>query len=100
MIFVIELLGLLIRHTVLAVRLLATMFGGHLVLAVILGFIILRRKLMIFAWLGIAVASVFGSAAMTLLELFVGFLGVYLHLFVRIVYRYGSSSTQMRNGCH
>jgi len=32
-------LGLVIRHSVLAVRLLANMFAGHLVLAVIVGFI-------------------------------------------------------------
>lgn len=85
-IFVIELLGLLIRHTVLAVRLLATMFGGHLVLAVILGFIILSAKLMIFAWLGVAVASVFGSAAMTLLELFVAFLQAYIFTFLSALF--------------
>ena len=39
MILVIEIVGLLIKHIVLAVRLLANMFAGHLVLAVILGFI-------------------------------------------------------------
>src|SRR3954471_9480845 len=41
--FVIEVAGLLIRHVVLAVRLFANMFAGHVVLAVILGFILLVR---------------------------------------------------------
>jgi len=39
MIFLIEILGLLIKHFVLAVRLLANMMAGHVVLAVILAFI-------------------------------------------------------------
>jgi len=47
MIFVIELAGLLIRHVVLAVRLLANMFAGHLVLAVIVSFIIASFKTML-----------------------------------------------------
>src|SRR4051794_20854182 len=39
--FLIEVAGLLIRHVVLAVRLFANMFAGHVVLAVILGFILM-----------------------------------------------------------
>ena len=37
LIWVLEVVGTLIRYSVLAVRLLANMFGGHLVLAIILG---------------------------------------------------------------
>ncbi len=43
--FVIEIAGLLIRHIVLAVRLFANMFAGHVVLAVILGFILMTEAL-------------------------------------------------------
>ena len=39
MILVLEIVGLVIRYSVLAVRLLANMFGGHLGLAIIIGFI-------------------------------------------------------------
>ena len=39
MIWVIELLGLFIKHGVLAVRLFANIMAGHTVIAVILGFI-------------------------------------------------------------
>ena len=39
--FFIEVAGLLIRHVVLAVRLFANMFAGHVVLSVILGFILM-----------------------------------------------------------
>ena len=38
--FVIEVAGLFIRHFVLCVRLFANMLAGHIVLAVILGFIL------------------------------------------------------------
>ena len=39
MIFGIEVLGIVVKHVILAVRLFANMFAGHLVLAVIMGFI-------------------------------------------------------------
>ena len=86
MIFVIELTGLLIRHAVLAVRLLANMFAGHLVLAVILGFIAGAANYVFLAWLGITTASVLGSAALTLLELFVAFLQAYIFTFLSALF--------------
>ena len=48
--FLIEVAGLLIKHIVLAVRLFANMFAGHVVLAVILGFILLAYQSLFF-WL-------------------------------------------------
>jgi F-type H+-transporting ATPase subunit a len=86
MIFFIELVGLLIRHVVLAVRLLANMFAGHLVLAVILGFIATAANSFFLAWLGITTASVLGSAALTLLELFVAFLQAYIFTFLSALF--------------
>jgi F-type H+-transporting ATPase subunit a len=86
MIFVIELAGLLIRHVVLAVRLLANMFAGHLVLAVLLGFIAAAANGVLFAWLGITTVSVLGSAALTLLELFVAFLQAYIFTFLSALF--------------
>jgi F-type H+-transporting ATPase subunit a len=86
MIFVIELAGLLIRHVVLAVRLLANMFAGHLVLAVLLGFIAAAANYITIAWLGITTASVLGSAALTLLELFVAFLQAYIFTFLSALF--------------
>ncbi len=82
MIFVIELAGLLIRHVVLAVRLMANMFGGHLVLAVIIGFTALGAKYFFLAWMGIATASILASVALTFLELFVAFLQAYIFTFL------------------
>jgi len=86
MIFVIELAGLLIRHVVLAVRLLANMFAGHMVLAVIVSFIAATAKLAIMLWLGVTVTSVLAAAALTLLELFVAFLQAYIFAFLSALF--------------
>jgi F-type H+-transporting ATPase subunit a len=86
MIFGIELVGLLIRHAVLAVRLLANMFAGHLVLAVIVSFITMAGNAANVLWLGITVGSVLGAAALTLLELFVAFLQAYIFAFLSAIF--------------
>ena len=43
LLFVIEVVGLVIRHAVLAIRLFANMMAGHIVLAVIVGFILVVK---------------------------------------------------------
>jgi len=80
MILGIEVLGLCIKHFVLAVRLLANMFAGHLVLAVIIGFIAETAHRAI--WYGVMPASVFGAVAISMLELFVAFLQAYIFAFL------------------
>jgi F-type H+-transporting ATPase subunit a len=85
-IFVVELVGLLIRHIVLAVRLLANIFAGHLVLAVILGFVAAWANSVLLAWLGVTTASILGSAALNLLELFVAFLQAYIFTFLSALF--------------
>lgn len=82
--FVIEVAGLLIRHVVLAVRLFANMFAGHIVLAVILGFILLAKDSVLFP--AVAAASVFGLIALSLLELFVAFLQAYIFTFLSALF--------------
>jgi F-type H+-transporting ATPase subunit a len=84
LIFVIEVVGLLIRHFVLAVRLLANMFAGHLVLAVIVAFI--ADVAGMYVWYAVAPASVFGAVAMSLLELFVAFLQAYIFVFLSALF--------------
>jgi len=81
--FVIELMGLLIKHLVLAVRLFANMFAGHVVLAVILGFITMAS-----GWLFYVVtpASIAGVVALSLLELFVAFLQAYVFTFLSAIF--------------
>jgi F-type H+-transporting ATPase subunit a len=83
--FVIEIAGLFIRHIVLAVRLFANMFAGHVVLAVILGFILMTRL-----WTGpfflVTPASVIGVVLLSLLELFVAFLQAYIFTFLSAIF--------------
>ncbi len=83
--FFIEVAGLLIRHIVLAVRLFANMFAGHVVLAVILGFILMAYS----NWwiLGlVAPASIVGVICLSLLELFVAFLQAYIFTFLSALF--------------
>jgi F-type H+-transporting ATPase subunit a len=82
MIFIIEMGGTVIKAGVLAVRLFANMFAGHTVLAMILSFIVLAGNTLPLLWCGITTASVLGVAALSLLELFVGFLQAYIFVFL------------------
>ncbi|MEE2781012.1 MAG: F0F1 ATP synthase subunit A, partial [Planctomycetota bacterium] len=84
MIFLIEVAGLLIKHVVLAVRLLANMVAGHLVLAVLLAFILASSHHI--AFLGVAPAAVAGASALTLLELLVAFLQAYIFTFLSALF--------------
>jgi len=84
MILGIEVGGLFIKHTVLAVRLLANIFAGHLVLAVIIGFVAAFAGK--FAWYGVLPASVLGATALSLLELFVAFLQAYVFAFLAALF--------------
>jgi F-type H+-transporting ATPase subunit a len=83
--FVIEIAGLLIRHIVLAVRLFANMFAGHVVLAVILGFILMTKFLAPSFFL-VTPASVIGVVLLSLLELFVAFLQAYIFTFLSALF--------------
>ncbi len=82
--FFIEVAGLLIRHVVLAVRLFANMFAGHVVLSVILGFTLMAWSSMAF-WLVMPV-SVGGVVCLSLLELFVAFLQAYVFTFLSAMF--------------
>jgi F-type H+-transporting ATPase subunit a len=84
MIFCIEIFGLLVKHFVLAVRLLANMIGGHVVLAVLLAFITATSSTMLY-W-GVMPASVLGSAALSLLELLVAFIQAYIFAFLTALF--------------
>jgi F-type H+-transporting ATPase subunit a len=84
MIFVIEVFGLVVKHGVLAVRLLANMMGGHVVLAVILAFIAASAQSL--WWWGVMPASVLGATALSMLELFVAFLQAYIFTFLSALF--------------
>jgi F-type H+-transporting ATPase subunit a len=84
LIFLIEIAGLFIKHGVLAVRLLANMMAGHVVLAVLVGFIGATYGLA--AWWGVMPLSVVGATALSLLELFVAFLQAYIFTFLSALF--------------
>jgi F-type H+-transporting ATPase subunit a len=84
MIFVIEIMGMGIKHFILAMRLLANMMAGHLVLAVIMAFIAASAASM--AWYAVTPASLFGAVALSLLELFVAFLQAYIFTFLSALF--------------
>ncbi|QDU28710.1 ATP synthase subunit a [Anatilimnocola aggregata] len=86
-IFLIEILGLVIKHAVLSVRLLANMVAGHLVLLAIMGVAFGAQAAMTFTapdgtvgvmWWVAASAAVVGCALLSMLELFVAFLQAYV----------------------
>ncbi len=91
-IFVIEVLGLFIKHAVLSIRLLANMVAGHMVLVSIL-FLAFSHDAVEqlsgtsdWLWGGTAVAAVVGSALLSLLELFVAFLQAYIFTFLSALF--------------
>jgi F-type H+-transporting ATPase subunit a len=87
MIFVIELAGSFIKSGVLAVRLFANMFAGHLVLAFLIFFIFLAGQVgNYYLWGGVTIASVLGVTALSLLELFVAFLQAYVFVFLTALF--------------
>jgi F-type H+-transporting ATPase subunit a len=81
-VFLIEWMGIIVRNLVLAVRLFANMFAGHVVLATILIFIYTAANLSPGLWGSITVLSVLGQVALSLLELFVAFLQAYIFTFL------------------
>lgn len=86
MIFVIELGGMLIKHAVLAVRLLANMVAGHLVLLGFLGIIVAAASAAHGTWLTATSISVIGSTLFSILELFVAFLQAYVFTFLAALF--------------
>ena len=77
MLWGIEVVGLLIKHCVLAVRLFANMLGGHTVISVFLLFIMQSADHGLVWWM-VAPASTIGQLSIGLLELFVAFLQAYV----------------------
>lgn len=80
MIWAIEVFGLLIKHMVLAVRLFANMFAGHLVVGVFVAFIGVTWG----SWMvwGAAPTVILATIAVNLLELLVAFIQAYVFAFL------------------
>ncbi len=85
-IFLIEVLGLFIKHGVLGIRLLANMVAGHLVLFGILGMIATAATASFGTWLTTTSISVVGATLFCLLELMVAFLQAYIFTFLSALF--------------
>jgi F-type H+-transporting ATPase subunit a len=86
-IFVIEFFSSIIKSFVLAVRLFANMFAGHMVLATILLFIVTVGNAGFSGlWVMVTGFSVLGVVALSLLELFVAFLQAYIFTFLTALF--------------
>jgi F-type H+-transporting ATPase subunit a len=83
-IWLIEVFGLFIKHFVLAVRLFANMFAGHLVLAAFVA-LIGAVSTTYLVW-GVAPVAVVAGIAISVLELFVAFLQAYVFTFLAALF--------------
>lgn len=86
MIWGIEVFSLVLKHCVLAIRLLANMVAGHLVLAVLIGFV---GAVGVYGWGAVGAmtpVSVLAAVAMSCLELFVAFLQAYIFTFLSALF--------------
>lgn len=88
MVWAIEVLSLFIKHLVLAVRLLANMVAGHLVLLAFLGIAFSYEAVnwSTFSWSGAAVIAVLASTLLSFLELFVAFLQAFIFTFLAALF--------------
>ncbi len=84
--FLIEMLGLCIKHLILAVRLLANMVAGHLVLLGIMGLITAAASASTGTWMTVTVISVVSATLFSVLELFVAFLQAYIFTFLSALF--------------
>jgi F-type H+-transporting ATPase subunit a len=86
MILAIELLGLLIKHLVLSIRLLANMVAGHIVLLAIMMMAFSLEGAASEYWGVVAPISVIGATLISCLELFVAFLQAYIFTFLSALF--------------
>jgi F-type H+-transporting ATPase subunit a len=78
--FLIEVVSSFVRLFSLAIRLFANILAGHILLAVILGFIMMFKNYMV------ATASLGATVMFSLLEIFVAFLQAYIFVFLTTIF--------------
>ena len=94
LVYAIEVAGMMIKHGVLAIRLLANMVAGHLVILGIMGVAFGGTAALAFSdphtpswqWPIAAIIAVVASALFSLLELFVAFLQAYIFTFLSALF--------------
>lgn len=86
MLVVLEIIGLLVKCTVLAMRLFGTMLAGHLVLAAMLGLIFTAARFHSAMGYGVGVGVLAVGTALSLLELFIAFLQAFIFTFLTVLF--------------
>jgi F-type H+-transporting ATPase subunit a len=85
MLFFIEIFGMLVKHSVLAIRLLANMFAGHTVVAVLMAFISGTAAYGAI-WYPVMLGSVGFCICMYMLELLVALIQAYIISFLSAMF--------------
>jgi F-type H+-transporting ATPase subunit a len=86
--FILEVVSFFVKHFTLCIRLMANMFGGHLMLAVFLAFIPMSyySAYALYAFAPVTFLSFGSSVAISFLELFIAILQAYIFTFLTSVY--------------
>jgi F-type H+-transporting ATPase subunit a len=82
----VEILGMFVKPVALAIRLFANMTAGHILLAVLAGFMAGAAGIGVGAVVGIGIPVVLGSVAIMCLETFVAFLQAYMFTFLSALF--------------
>lgn len=88
--FAIEMMGFLIKHSILALRLFGNIMGGHTALGVILAFIAQAAHSSFPLWGVVTVGSVLGQVGVGVLELLVAVLQAYVFSFLATIFLAGA----------
>jgi len=83
--FVLEVFSFFLKHCTLCIRLMATMFGGHLMLAVFYTFIPMAAWA-IYVWIPVTMLSLLAAFAISFLELLIACLQAYVFTFLTAIY--------------
>ena len=94
LLFVLEVFGFFVKHCTLCIRLMANMFGGGLILGIIVAFIPMVAVLWtvwnpaaaVSTWCLVTTLSFLGLVALTFLKLLVSFLQAYIFTFLTSIY--------------
>ena len=82
----IEIAGLFAKIFALTVRLFANMVAGHLILAVLVGFVLAAGSVSAATGFAVAIPVLLGSVALTMLEIFVAFLQAFIFTFLTTLF--------------
>jgi F-type H+-transporting ATPase subunit a len=83
--FVLEVFSFFLKHCTLCIRLMATMFGGHLMLAVFFAFIPMAAW-SLYVWMPVTLLALLAALAVSFLELLIACLQAYVFTFLTAIY--------------